>query len=113
VSGRLVRHPADDTLHRLVDGGLARGDAAAVERHVAACDRCRATLEALERLRRAARAAPREVAPPAELWDAIAARVARTPRVAHEPAQDVLPSRGASAGGWLPRRCSSWWASAR
>lgn len=69
-------HPAEEQLHRLVDGELAEMSARQVEAHVEACDACRATVARLERLRRAVAQLPREVAPPAAVEAAIRARIA-------------------------------------
>lgn len=92
---RLVRHPADDTLHALMDGVLPPRAAADVERHVAACAQCGAHVERLERLRRLAVGAPREVAPPDAVWAAVRARVAATPQVVapEAPRAPAMPTR--------------------
>ena len=56
-------HP-DLELQDLVDQRLDADDQARVEAHLATCDACRATLDALRRARAAARALPRVEAPP-------------------------------------------------
>lgn len=64
-----------DHLEAYLDGGLDRGLRDAVDRHLAACDGCRADLEALQGLRPAIAALPREIAPPRDLWQGIGPRL--------------------------------------
>lgn len=48
--------------------------------HLAACAECRATLDRVQRLLESAQALPRDVAPPADVWAALQARVRSRPR---------------------------------
>ena len=57
-------------------------------RHLAECGECRETLRRVRELLAVARALPRDVAPPAEVWTGLRQRVART------------PSRGWRVGRW-------------
>ena len=50
---------------------------ALAEPHLQSCAECRATLERVRALVSAARALPRDVAPPPELWNTLRSRVAR------------------------------------
>lgn len=69
-------HP-DDRLSLLLDGDLEAEAAAAVRAHVAGCAACRAVLADLEAVRQEARAwASVGATPAADLWPAIAARLA-------------------------------------
>jgi len=63
-----------------LDGDLEPGPAGEVTRHVAECRECSRALEQLTEIRAAARGLP-ELAPAPEVWDRIAARTARGPRV--------------------------------
>ena len=72
-----------------LDGDLAPGEHEAVAAHLAGCPACAALHTDLVALRERARAAPREVAPPPAVWEAVA-RVA-----SHE-------SRGRSPAPWRP-----------
>jgi len=73
-----------DTIHDQFDAYEAgRLDAAArdgFERHVAACDECRADLEASRFVALRSRELPREITPPVDLWAGIAPRLAPRPR---------------------------------
>ena len=72
-------HPTEERLNDLVDGLLPAPDAAAAEAHLAACAACRAQVEGLRALLRAAAGLPREVAPPAEVWEALRAETSARP----------------------------------
>ncbi|MFN2564557.1 MAG: zf-HC2 domain-containing protein [Gemmatimonadaceae bacterium] len=74
-------HPSLEQLNELADRELARDSATAVERHVAACDVCRATLARLRALLERTATLPRSVDPPPEVWPALRARITR-----HAPA---------------------------
>ena len=63
----ISHHPAEMTLHRLVDADLPAAESRAVERHVAGCVECGAVVEQLEQLRRLTLRLPRAIEPPAEL----------------------------------------------
>lgn len=54
---------------------LAGAELAALERHLTACAECRAEVAELRALRAAAAALPRELEPPRDLWQGIAARI--------------------------------------
>lgn len=69
----------DEILTRLdawADEGLPPAERAAVDAHLAGCDRCRAEADALRALLVEARALPRTVLPGRDLWGGIAARLA-------------------------------------
>jgi anti-sigma factor RsiW len=72
-------HPTEERLNDHVDGLLSAPDAAAVEAHLAACAACRAEVDGLRALLGAVRGLPREVAPPAEVWDALRAETSARP----------------------------------
>lgn len=68
----------DEILTRLdawADEGLAPAEQAAVDAHLAGCDRCRAEAHALRALLAEARALPRAVLPARDLWGGIAPRL--------------------------------------
>ena len=103
-------HPAEEALHRLVDGELDGAELAALERHLAACARCGDAVDRLERLRRLAAAAPREVAPPEELWGTLRDRL---PRVEREPDAAEAPAAAvASTASVTPAAHRGLWATA-
>lgn len=64
-------------LDDFVDGLLDGEDAVAVERHLEGCVACREEARALRALVEAAAALPTDVAPPHDLWPAIAHRIER------------------------------------
>lgn len=68
-----------------VDGELSAGDRQRMERHLEACERCLVEVESTLALQAQARALPREVAPPRDLWPEIRARLEE----AH-PAEPVM-----------------------
>lgn len=70
------RCPADETLHDLVDELLDAREANLVRTHAAECARCASFLVRVARLRERAALLPREVEPPAPLWDAVRAELA-------------------------------------
>lgn len=87
-----------ERLSEYLDGGLDAAGRAACERHLAACDTCRATLADLDRVRAAARVLP--AAPPArDLWPGIAARIAERAATAVPKVTPVLPAAPAPARG--------------
>ena len=73
-------HPPLERLSELADGDLAPGVAAAVERHVAGCIACRASLARLRTLIERAAALPVSVDPPPEVWRALQERLPRAQR---------------------------------
>lgn len=66
---------ARDRLEAYLEGTLDPAVREAVDRHLAACAACRADLAALERLRPAVAALPREIPPPRDLWQGIGPRL--------------------------------------
>ena len=83
----------DELLPDYLEGMLGARDAAAVEGHAAACERCAALLADLNGIRTAAAALP-ELAPPRDLWDGISARIAAP----------VIPLESAGSGRHSIRR---------
>lgn len=75
-----VNHFDAEALSAYVDGELNAVSVERVERHVSECALCRETLRKVRELVAAARALPREVAPPPAVWTELRARVAREPR---------------------------------
>lgn len=69
-----IHHPAEHTLHLLVDGDLG-DDTAGTEAHVSRCPQCAAEVQRIERLRRAVAAASRTVVPPPAVWAAIQSQI--------------------------------------
>mgnify|MGYP001171178869 CR=1 FL=1 len=68
-------HPPETQLHDYVDGLLGETEQRAVERHVRACDACRAEVEALRALTARLAALPRAIAPETDLLPGIHARI--------------------------------------
>lgn len=68
------RHPDEAWLNDYLDGLLGSADSAEVERHLRACDACRAQVDATRRLLEAAAQLPSSVEPPGSLWEGIALR---------------------------------------
>jgi len=103
----------DEVLTRLdvwVDEGLPPAEQAAVEAHLAGCERCRAEAAALRALLAEARALPRAILPGRDLWGGIAPRLAASGPQSGGPAeipvrQRLLASRplllAAAIGGVL------------
>ena len=72
----------NEQLSEYLDGELEPRDRGALETHLAACERCRADLDALRAVIARARALP-DVTPAGDLWNGVAARIgARTPALA-------------------------------
>lgn len=67
----MTTHLPWDTLNDLVDGRLAASDRARADAHLHTCSECRETVEALRDTIADADALPREVAPPADLWNEV------------------------------------------
>jgi putative zinc finger protein len=65
-----------------IDGQLAAGERSALEEHMRGCDGCRAELERARSLVARAKALPRSVNPPPEVWAAIRSRITSAPAVA-------------------------------
>jgi RNA polymerase sigma factor (sigma-70 family) len=81
--GHTMNHQqAWDRLDDFVDASLPAREMGAVGEHVAGCEACRAEIEEIRAQRRAAEALPREIAPPRDLWPAIAAAIEERPRPA-------------------------------
>jgi hypothetical protein len=68
-------HPSSERLNDFVDGELGAAEAAAVERHLEACEACREEERALRRLAQDAAALPRELPPGKDFWPAIERRL--------------------------------------
>ena len=84
-------HLSEAQLHEAAEGTLASADRTTVDRHLAACEECRADVERLRSLLTITAALPREIEPPMDLWPGIGDRVkARQP--ARRPQQ--WPPRG-------------------
>ena len=73
----MSEHLSDELLNGFVDGALDAAAREGVERHLAGCDACRADVARLRELVAGARALPRAIAPPHDLWPAIAPRLGR------------------------------------
>lgn len=84
-------------LSQFADGDLADADRAAIESHVAECAECRAVLQDLERLRRAA-AALGPITPPDHVWLEVAGQIQLEP--GHSVVAPARTGRGA-ARQWL------------
>lgn len=67
--------PPEQARHDFADGALDATASAAVGAHLSSCPRCAREHDRLLQLRAQARALPREVAPPPELWGAIESRI--------------------------------------
>ncbi len=89
----MTHHPADATLHALLDGELSPSAAAETERHVAACPRCADVVGRLERLHRLAARAPRELEPPAHVWRGVENAIRAQGAAVPEPADSSIMSR--------------------
>ncbi|HEX6694660.1 MAG TPA: zf-HC2 domain-containing protein [Longimicrobiales bacterium] len=87
----MIQHPAEETLHSLVDGELSPAPAVEVERHLQDCGACRDVVAKLESLRRAAARLPREIEPPSHVESAIRAELSR---ISPAPAVPAARSRG-------------------
>lgn len=68
-------HPPEMQLHDYLDGLLGEAERRTVERHVRACEACRAELEALQALTARLAALPRTIAPETDLLPGIHARI--------------------------------------
>lgn len=71
----MTPHPTEAELNDFAGRELPPARAAAVERHLEACDECRAKAERLQSLLLALSAAPREAEPRRDLWPLLAARM--------------------------------------
>lgn len=82
-----AEHIDIEALSAFADGELNAVASQRVERHLAACDACRATMARLRSLIGAPALLPREVSPPPDAWDRIRGRVpgpeSRVPRWRH------------------------------
>lgn len=90
-------HPTEERLNDLVDGILPAPEAAAVEAHLAGCAACRAEVEGLRALLRDAAALPRDLAPPAEVWEALREETAARPARAAWMVRMTRPELAAAA----------------
>ena len=69
------------TFEQISELAESRTPRAESREHLDACAECRATLERVQQLLDSARALPREVAPPPEVWGALRSRVRKSRRV--------------------------------
>lgn len=83
-----------DRLQDLLDDDLDAAAATALRRHVSACPACAAALTEMQRLRRAAAALPRGIAPGHDLWPGISARLTEAPPA---PPDRIAPRAVASS----------------
>lgn len=67
----MTEHLNDERLNGLVDGTLVPAERARVLEHVTTCAQCRGEVERLQGLVARARALPRSIEPPADLWPGI------------------------------------------
>jgi hypothetical protein len=84
-------HPWSDRLSDYLDGELSDAERRALERHLAACPGCTATLADLTRVVMRARALPGEE-PRGDLWGGIATRIG-TKAAASAPVRPIRASR--------------------
>jgi anti-sigma factor RsiW len=94
----------DDILERLdawLDGALPRAEHEAVDVHLRGCDVCRDEAEAARWLREEARALPREIQPPRDLWAGIEARIDAKRVIAFPKAPAAPAERPAQRPWWL------------
>lgn len=96
-------HLSFETIGDLLDDALAPAARRAAEEHLDRCASCRASADQLASMRADAQALPREIAPPAELWSGIRARIDGPPRVTRGPAGAVRAWRSlaTSERAWL------------
>lgn len=86
-----------ERLDDFMDEALSAREMAAVGVHVATCAACREEIEHLRDLRRETEGLAREIAPPRDLWPAIASAIEQRPRRAPE-----------SASRWQTLRAWRW-----
>jgi len=89
-----------DLLSDYLDHDLPRGEAEALERHLADCAECRDTIAALERVKSRAAAL---VDPPAptDLWAGIASRIGTAGATSANPRRVVVHGRPNRPAGWF------------
>ena len=85
-----------ERLDDYLEGVLAPGERAELERHLGDCGACRGEAEGLRALLAAARALPRALEPGGDLWPEIARRV----RAGSRPPAAALPLRRPAAFSW-------------
>jgi hypothetical protein len=83
-------HPSDLTLNAFVDLALAGAEQADVERHLAACERCRTLVGDLREIRRAAGALG-PIEPPAAAWSRIDASIRAEDDARLKPSRSTEP----------------------
>lgn len=86
-------HPGEELLNDYVDGLLAPGLVAGVERHLTDCADCRSEVAELRALLADVAALPREMTPPRDLWAGIRENVAAEPAPARPARVTPLPAR--------------------
>jgi hypothetical protein len=84
-------HLTEGRLNALADGTLVAAERVEAEQHVATCAACRAEVEGLRSLRRAAAALPRRIDPPRDLWPGIQPRL--TIRLTGKPSTKSFRAR--------------------
>jgi len=94
----MTAHIDFDTLSALVEDELSASERATVERHVSVCPDCAAELGSLRELLSRARALPRAIEPPDEVWTDIRSEL--------EHRTATRPIDSAPRGWW--RRSSTW-----
>ena len=95
-----------DLLSDYLDHDLPRGEAEALERHLADCAECRDTLAALERVK--TRAATLVDPPaPTDLWAGIASRIGTAGSTSVQPRRSVVHELPGPRSAWQPRP-SAW-----
>jgi anti-sigma factor RsiW len=105
----MMNHALIETrLDDFVEGLLSEEERHAVERHLGECDACRGEVEAVRRLQTMARALPREIQPPRDLWAGIAAGIHEEPAAGPATAEKVrvIPiefGRRARPAWWMRR----------
>lgn len=101
----LEHRQIQERLDYYLDGELPEAERFAVEEHLGRCDACLEEFEALREIRDQAAALPREIAPPHDLWPAIATRI----QAPSAPAEvkvievDFTPRRTLAIHAWLLR----------
>ena len=107
----MTEHLSEERLNGYVDGTLDPADREAVDRHLAACATCRLEVERMTALVAGARALPRALDPPTDLWPGVASRLRRPGIPWWLAAAAVLTlavsalllqfARTKAAGGWM------------
>src|SRR6185369_16620368 len=96
----VMKDQFSDLLSDYLDHDLPRGEAEALERHLADCAECRDTIAALERVKTRAAAL---VDPPAptDLWAGIASRIGTAGATSVNPRRVVVHERPSRPAAWF------------